>query len=424
MVTSPDLLERKKETNEGRCVPLPVQTFLWRQTNPFLGPKIGKLHEASCVTFERVVVQNILHGLSPNLSEAIKSIPRWRFVSTAFPHIVHCCAALLSERLDSEQPGRLSQSLQKMLYVLHWLVFDSAIECADSENGSLDEQLSGQEDLLEQYLLPMHSIQLFVYMLIPLIYCVNQADIAENIRLEGGLSLWEALWNYQQPDVLCFASPVKPKSSQLMCLPMLRRAMQPSIAGKNIYMGGKQSSLKTAPPEQEAIQVVKPLPEAAKPQEGSSDAVEFSDRAPLVQLREICENNWSSDDATSPVSYTHYETVCEVCDSVIYPSEISDAHCQCNGKPAQTSITNGGDVDVATPLAAEDMERTPTGGCLVSSLGTFPQTKISSPVETADQIDSIPQKEAVKNAQADSTKQAACSPKHASMPWENGDGTS
>ncbi|CDW58970.1 protein unc 80 [Trichuris trichiura] len=70
------------------------------------------------------------------------------------------------------------------------------------------------------------------------------------------------------------------------------------------------------------------------------------------------------------------------------------------------------------------MERTPTGGCLVSSLGTFPQTKISSPVETADQIDSIPQKEAVKNAQADLTKQAACSPKRASMPWENGDGTS
>ncbi|KFD56195.1 hypothetical protein M513_02973 [Trichuris suis] len=491
MVTSPDLSERKKETNEGRCVPLPVQTFLWRQTNPFLGPKIGKLHEASCVTFERVVVQNILHGLSPNLSEAIKSIPRWRFVSTAFPHIVHCCAALLSERLDSEQPGRLSQSLQKMLYVLHWLVFDSAIECADSENGSLDEQLSGQEDLLEQYLLPMHSIQLFVYMLIPLIYCVNQADIAENIRLEGGLSLWEALWNYQQPDVLCFASPVKPKSSQLMCLPMLRRAMQPSIACRNIYMGGKQPSQKTAP-EPEAIQTVKPIMEAAKPQapsvhlatslkamaskpgiiskffgdkrlsdgregqgasfggiltkrkkngeesitlediarhldyieEGSSDAVEFSDRAPLVQLREICENNWSSDDATSPVSYTHYETVCEVCDSVIYPSGISDTHCQCNEKAGQASIANGDDIAAATPLVPEDMDRTPTAEFIVSSRGTFPYRKISSPTATADQIDSAPQKEPDKNAQACSSSiQAAHSPKHSSVPWENGDGT-
>lgn len=59
-----------RATDDGEqhaCVPLPIQSFLWRQTkcvthvndysmtikrsnfSPFLGPKVGKLHEASCV---------------------------------------------------------------------------------------------------------------------------------------------------------------------------------------------------------------------------------------------------------------------------------------------------------------------------------------------------------------------------------------
>ena len=30
-------------------LPVPVQTFLWRQIAPFIRPKLGKLHEASCM---------------------------------------------------------------------------------------------------------------------------------------------------------------------------------------------------------------------------------------------------------------------------------------------------------------------------------------------------------------------------------------
>lgn len=30
-------------------LPVPVQTFLWRQIAPFIRPKLGKLHEASCI---------------------------------------------------------------------------------------------------------------------------------------------------------------------------------------------------------------------------------------------------------------------------------------------------------------------------------------------------------------------------------------
>ncbi|KRX53102.1 Protein unc-80 [Trichinella sp. T9] len=389
---SPEFLDRKrKEADEGRCVPLPVQSFLWRQTNPFLGPKIGKLHEASCVTFERVLVQNILHGLSPNLSEAIKSIPRWRFVRTAFPHVVHCCAALLIERSESEEKGRLSQSLLKMLYILHWLVFDSAVECMDTESN--DHRTATQEEMLNQHLFSVQNIQIFVYMLVPLVHLLSQVDIVENIRLEAGLSLWQALWQYQQPDVLCFAAPVKPRTSQLMCLPLLKRALQPSLAAKNIYMGGgadllanlssqspklddghslqisnakhlqKKSSLMSIlfsekrtttngdgkkesreglfngilqKKKKNGTDEVMNLESIARYwnyiEDNCGETVDCSDRAPLVCLGEICgPTTWSNEDLATPGSYTHYKMICELCDSAIYENNT----CKCNQNSPQ-----------------------------------------------------------------------------------------
>ena len=47
---------------------------------------------------EKVLVQNILFGLSPSLTDAIKSISRWRLIQTAFPYVVHCAASLLHNR--------------------------------------------------------------------------------------------------------------------------------------------------------------------------------------------------------------------------------------------------------------------------------------------------------------------------------------
>ncbi|KAF2346888.1 Cation channel complex component UNC80 N-terminal [Trinorchestia longiramus] len=34
---------------EDVAVPLSIQTFLWRQSSPFIRPKLGKLHEATCM---------------------------------------------------------------------------------------------------------------------------------------------------------------------------------------------------------------------------------------------------------------------------------------------------------------------------------------------------------------------------------------
>lgn len=79
-----------------------------------------ELKEA-CKSFEKVLVQNIHFGLSPSLTSALQSIPRWRLVQAgiflflifknnfykiyfqALPHVMHCTAALLSNRVKDLQ---------------------------------------------------------------------------------------------------------------------------------------------------------------------------------------------------------------------------------------------------------------------------------------------------------------------------------
>ncbi|VVC92531.1 unnamed protein product [Leptidea sinapis] len=78
-------------------------------------------------SLEKVLVQNLRFGLSSSLIEAIDTIPRWRLIQAALPHVMHSLASLL------------------------------------------------------------HN------------------------RLENGLKLWQALWEYRHPDAACFTTLVKPK---------------------------------------------------------------------------------------------------------------------------------------------------------------------------------------------------------------------
>ncbi|KAI6188392.1 Protein unc-80 [Aphelenchoides besseyi] len=233
--------ERMDENESEECepVPLPIQTFLWRQTNPFLGAKIGKLHEASCVTFERVVVQNILHGISPSLSDAIASVSRWRFVRAAFPHIVQCCGALLSARLNEDENLQMNSSLVKILYILHWLVLDAAAECSEMNlNGSDDNGPTSVRHLT--YSVP--CIQMFVYLITPLCHVIKEEEIENHIRLESGLRLWQAFWQFRQPDLLCFSAPVKQRRNKLPQLTVSRRAPVITATEQGIYLGDEPAA--------------------------------------------------------------------------------------------------------------------------------------------------------------------------------------
>uniref|UniRef100_A0A5K3G343 UNC80 domain-containing protein n=1 Tax=Mesocestoides corti TaxID=53468 RepID=A0A5K3G343_MESCO len=80
-------------------IPLNIQNFLLSNTCSFIQSK--KTRDNVCLTFERVLVQNILYGLSPTVIESIQSIPRWHLVRFALPHVLHCAATMVRQRLKS-----------------------------------------------------------------------------------------------------------------------------------------------------------------------------------------------------------------------------------------------------------------------------------------------------------------------------------
>ncbi|XP_069694360.1 protein unc-80 homolog isoform X2 [Periplaneta americana] len=220
-------MERRNSLDDSyndQALPIPIQIFLWRQVSPFIRPKLGKLHEASCMfcqhapghhelkeackSFEKVLVQNIQFGLSPSLTEAIRSIPRWRLIQASFPHVVHCAASLLHNRKDTNLQN-LGAAETKLLYTLHWIILDAAEECADA-----DYEKGIYHASPFYYLFSIPVISLFVYLFAPICHHLKESDF-QNYRLENGLKIWQAMWDYQHPDTACFTAHVKPKPRAL-----------------------------------------------------------------------------------------------------------------------------------------------------------------------------------------------------------------
>ncbi|XP_071097692.1 protein unc-80 homolog [Haliotis cracherodii] len=215
-----------------QSVPLPIQTFFWRQISPFIRPKQGKMCDAACVSFERVVVQNILHGLSPSLCEAIQSVSRWKTIQAAFPHLMHASSSLLTVRKQTHPDLRFGPSETKLLYTLHWIMLDAASECEDADT----EKRGGHVAKHIGSPLYMHSlstVQLFVYLFAPVIHTMKDSDF-DSLKLENGLRLWQPLWDYRQPDIPCFSTPVKPQRSVLKAT---RNLLKVNTNAANIYIG-------------------------------------------------------------------------------------------------------------------------------------------------------------------------------------------
>uniref|UniRef100_A0A1B0CSU9 Uncharacterized protein n=2 Tax=Lutzomyia longipalpis TaxID=7200 RepID=A0A1B0CSU9_LUTLO len=222
-------------------VPVPVQTFLWRQIAPFIRPKLGKLHEASCMelkeackSFEKVLVQNIQFGLSPSLTSALQAIPRWRLVQAALPHVMHCAAALLHNRVKDLQS--LGAAETKLLYTLHWILLYAGEECADS-----DAEQDKQSLKSHQYLFSVPTISLFVYLFAPVAHHLKESDF-QNFRLENGIRLWQGMWEYRAPNAPCFIAPVKPRARQLYTPTSPKSTMSPDE-----YPIRKQSGAEATP---------------------------------------------------------------------------------------------------------------------------------------------------------------------------------
>uniref|UniRef100_A0A914WE92 Protein unc-80 homolog n=1 Tax=Plectus sambesii TaxID=2011161 RepID=A0A914WE92_9BILA len=181
-----------EDSEQHACVPLPIQSFLWRQTNPFLGPKVGKLHEASCVV--RVLMSSLLSAWSSK---------------------IFCTGC---RRVCPMQLGRCRDGASSKRHSL------TSYKCA-------------------HIYLRRSITHLFVYLLAPLVHCLTEEDVSNNIRLESGLPIWQALWQCRQPDLLCFSAPVKPRKAQLMFVPLIRRTLDiTGTAAQGIYIGDEAST--------------------------------------------------------------------------------------------------------------------------------------------------------------------------------------
>ncbi|KAG8225922.1 hypothetical protein J437_LFUL005958, partial [Ladona fulva] len=180
-------------------------------------------------SFEKVLVQNIQFGLSPSLTEAIRSIPRWRLIQAAFPHVMHCAATLLHNRRDTNLVN-LGAAETKLLYTLHWIILDAAEECADAdfEKGIIHSSPF-------YYLFSIPSISLFVYLFAPICHHLKESDF-QTFRLENGLKIWQALWDYRHPETSCFTAHCKPKPRTLW--EQMSRSPQPQFG--DVFLGSKK----------------------------------------------------------------------------------------------------------------------------------------------------------------------------------------
>ena len=186
--------------------------------------------------------------MSPGLSDAISSISRWSFIKASFPHIMHACAASLVYRQNTAPNSKLGKSDIKLLYTLHWLILDAASECEDnrvaaaaaarklanknknSENRSSTDSRTRQDrqkrslsaknhnktaDQTKKvnYMHPIATIQLFVYLFVPIAKTLQPDDL-DNLKLLNGLRIWEPLWAHRTPDIPIFNTLVKPIKNQ------------------------------------------------------------------------------------------------------------------------------------------------------------------------------------------------------------------
>ncbi|KAA3681646.1 uncharacterized protein DEA37_0007124 [Paragonimus westermani] len=155
---------------------------------------------------------------------------RWQFIKAAFPHVLHCGSAMLREKLRnhmlnvqqyqrqlrtdqallsaSQSPLQFSQAETKLLYTLHWILLDAASECEDAELEGLGHRVACSRNGERRFLHDLSSLQLFIYLFVPLIEQLKAADF-ETLKLEAGLQIWIPLMAHRQPQIGTLSLPVK-----------------------------------------------------------------------------------------------------------------------------------------------------------------------------------------------------------------------
>lgn len=93
-------------------------------------------------------------------------------------------------------------------------------------------------DPIQRYLEGVLPFQVFIYLFAPLAYFLKHSDFLASFRLENGLKIWEPIWGYRHPDVLCFTSHVRPKRTILRA----RRERKSNTKFGDVFLGADQLS--------------------------------------------------------------------------------------------------------------------------------------------------------------------------------------
>uniref|UniRef100_W5KQ91 Unc-80 homolog, NALCN channel complex subunit n=1 Tax=Astyanax mexicanus TaxID=7994 RepID=W5KQ91_ASTMX len=224
----------------------------------------NRSYDVFCVicpqSFERVLVENKLHGLSPALTEAIQSISRWELVQAALPHVLHCTSILLSNRNKLGHQDKLGVAETKLLHTLHWMLLEAAQEChqdlghgwsgGGSSGSSAFLQPLGNQGNVERngstpeeneyaraklYHKNMATVELFVFLFAPLINRIKESDLT--FRLASGLVIWQPMWEHRQPDVPAFSALIKPMRNIVVCESAQSDSSSPSVTDQSCRRG-------------------------------------------------------------------------------------------------------------------------------------------------------------------------------------------
>lgn len=228
---------------------------------------------------------------------------------------MHACAALLENRRQLHPGASFCNSETKLLYTLHWIILDAASECED--NATLSDTKSTTPSVL---LHPLKTVQLFVYLFAPLVNTLEDTDF-QSLKLENGLRLWQPLWDYQQPDVPCFSTPVKPQRNVLKAQ---RHLLKVNTNAANIYIGKGTST--------ENLRFVSPF-DTESVQSSFESEVSPTRLAPLARMSDSDFCFMSQSESQSVFS------VCEFC-SYVKSSRANEGPnvCRCGRKDSYVDV--------------------------------------------------------------------------------------
>ena len=141
----------------------------------------------------------------------------------------------------------------------------------------------------------------------------------QTLKLENGLRLWQPLWDYRQPDIPCFSTPVKPQRNVLKAQ---RSLLKVNTNAANIYIGKGTS--------RENLHFPFDL-HAASSRKSSMNETVASPRAPLVRMPDICPSITTESQSV--------EVICEHCNTVVTSRGAVDCQCQCGRRESYVAFS-------------------------------------------------------------------------------------